>query len=446
MYGLILAHLPKDDLRIVCLANRHLCTLAEPFLYSDIHFAWKKSQHHPITSLLRSLLGRPELATHVRRVSLVGTSLATLGNQTNQPKFPKIPVSEAELKAPLAFVQKTTLPYREIWLKELRNGTMDAFVAVLLSQSLRLTYLFLDFDFFHESRFICLAFQSMIFEPQDCGLQLNLRHLETVCLGPRFDGEMDPSASSTTDILAFFYLPSLKRISACFDRPATFSWPVLHPPSPTCLRSLKLRCIREPCLRKLLSTTDQLLFLDWEWFYDPEHEDPVQTPVIDLTQITTAISSVRGTLTELVLSACCTRIDYYFPVIIQGSLRGITEFSKLTKITVPLALLMGCFEADITKRIADYLPRSLECLAITDHLALLQQYEWYDEEFFCVLQAWLDDFQTSTPLLREVKLEYEPSRTRRKRPIGIKFKALCDRVGICSEVIEPVHHFWRRNC
>jgi hypothetical protein len=65
-------------------------------------------------------------------------------------------------------------------MDELRNGTMDAFVAVLLSLPLSLAHLYIDSDFFIESRFINLILRSKLFGPHSCGLQLDLRRLEIV--------------------------------------------------------------------------------------------------------------------------------------------------------------------------------------------------------------------------------------------------------------------------
>jgi hypothetical protein len=104
----------------------------------------EKLQPHPITSLLRSLLRRPQLATFIRRVSLAGFSFH---NPCIEDRAPKILVSEDELKELVAFVMNATVPYRQIWLEELQNRTMDAFVALLISQPLHLSSLAINRDF-----------------------------------------------------------------------------------------------------------------------------------------------------------------------------------------------------------------------------------------------------------------------------------------------------------
>lgn len=141
----ICSYLSKTDYVNLCLVHSRLRTIAEPYLYSKIQFTWKERlQPHPITSLLRSLLRRPQLATFIRRVSLAGFSLH---NPYYEDRAPKILVSENELKELVAFVMKTTVPYRQIWVEEIQSGTMDAFVALLISQPLRLSCLAIDGDF-----------------------------------------------------------------------------------------------------------------------------------------------------------------------------------------------------------------------------------------------------------------------------------------------------------
>ncbi|KAK4233103.1 hypothetical protein C8A03DRAFT_19747, partial [Achaetomium macrosporum] len=72
MVHLILACLSQADLGAICLVDKVLHTLAEPFLYSTIRFTWwtGAEQAPQITSLLRSILARPELAAHIRTVSI----------------------------------------------------------------------------------------------------------------------------------------------------------------------------------------------------------------------------------------------------------------------------------------------------------------------------------------------------------------------------------------
>jgi hypothetical protein len=330
---------------------------------------------HPITALLQSILRRPQLAAYIRRVSLVGTSF---DRPHYGSKTPRLPVSESTLKEVLAFVAKAKVSYRETWLEELRNGKMDAFVAVLLCQPSYLTYLFLGPDFFlKESQIVGLVLRSTLCETSDCGLGGDFEHFRSVTFGQYVeysDHYVHYSAykvhRNTADVLPLFYLPSVTEISVPIDNPTTFPWPAAHPPSCPSLRSLEITNIRESFLGQLLSVTPQVQSLKWLWRHVPDFRDQVNTPIIDLGQFMTAISHLRNTLEELVVLAICWHDSAGIvdpPLTIQGSFKAIADFDMLRKFTAPFALLLG-FQADVTKQIQDFLPRNLEFLTITDNL------------------------------------------------------------------------------
>lgn len=432
MWHLILTHLSQADLYNICLAHRRLRVVAETYLYSKIHFGWKESQPHPITSLLRSMLRRPQLATYVRQIMLVGDSFYL---PHYKARTPKIPVSESELEEALAFVARTKVSYRKIWSEALQTGTMDAFVAILLSQPLHLTNLYVGYDFSKESQFLGLVLQSMICETLDCGLRLDLRYLESVSLKLYFENPQYRHRRKIADVLLLFYLPSVKRISASINNLATFSWPLTHQPSLPNLRSLELDTIREPNLSQLLMVADQLQSFKWEWYYDPDLNDHAFTPIIDLPRITAAISHVQNTLSELVLKgASSVGRDVELPELtIHGSLKAIAGFYKLRRFTVPLVFLLG-FSPDSTMRIEDFLPPSLEFLTITDNLCFHNQYEWTDRETLSVLEIWLEGFQASTPYLCEVAFFLRQTDSNWNQPIRDEFYELCVRVGIRGKV------------
>ncbi|KAK3934827.1 hypothetical protein QBC46DRAFT_398887 [Diplogelasinospora grovesii] len=101
----ILSCLSRADLGTICRVHGHLRFLTEPYLYADVRFTWEESLPHPITSLLRSTLRRPQLAAYIRTVSLIGASFI-------MPQYrgtvPKIPVSESEMAELMAFVTETS--------------------------------------------------------------------------------------------------------------------------------------------------------------------------------------------------------------------------------------------------------------------------------------------------------------------------------------------------
>lgn len=288
-------------------------------------------------------------------------------------KVPKIPVSESELEEALAFVAKTTVSYRDAWLDELRKGTMGAFVAVLLSQPLSLAHLYIDSDFFIESRFISLIFRSMLFGPRDCGLQFDLRRLKKLVIyAPYEQGYGSKKSQKIADVLPFFYLPCVKELNLTVETPVTISWPVPYPPSNSSIRELSVGNLRESSLSKVLSVTNQLEYLRWHWDYDSKSDDQVpSTLVVDLDQMSQALSYTRTTLVTMdIWGAHYSKKGRNVPrprLSTKGCLNGLHKFEKLTMLYVPLPFVLG-FNIDVTKRIEDYLPRTLEWMTISNDL------------------------------------------------------------------------------
>ncbi len=165
---LILESLAPADLRSVCLVHRCLRSLAEPLLYCTVELAFTGKQGHiqpqSITAFVRTLLSRPELAAHIRTLSC--------RDGTSQPrcmwlgKAPKLSVSDMDLRVAVSFVEGTRLSYRDRWIEELHRGTLDAFVALLLSRLPRLRRLYLEAPFSMEIQLTGLVVRSIVCGPR----------------------------------------------------------------------------------------------------------------------------------------------------------------------------------------------------------------------------------------------------------------------------------------
>jgi hypothetical protein len=245
----------------------------------------------------------------------------------------------------------------------------------------------------------------------------DFRHLRDVSF-VKPDGEdyaRDKKVKTTQDILPLFYLPNVQRMSASIENPAEFTWPAAHLPVPSKLMSLELTIVREAYLGELLALTQNLETLRWHWYYDLGVSDKFTTPIGNLDWIVAVISRVRGTLTDLTLSAKCGYGggDQFLPGIkTVGSLQGMVDFDKLKRLQVPWPFLVG-FAQDMTKRLQDVIPRNIEFLTITDDLRLqnedgmvkaLPRWEWTDDAMLGLLQSWLKDWKACTPHLRGITL------------------------------------------
>ncbi|KAF7164137.1 hypothetical protein CNMCM5623_008827 [Aspergillus felis] len=375
---------------------------------------WLKADRPPpIIQLLRTLLSRPQLAAYITTVHLDSNFYDYWNFQF---KIPNLPVSGAELDQPIAFIRGTGAPYSDLWIQELRQGSIDAFVALLLAQLSNVRYLYLANDFTRQSALIGMVLRSAICEPVHYGLP-DFRHLRDVSfLKP--DGQdwaRDMKVKTTQDVLPFFYLPSVQRMSASIENPSEFTWSAAHLPVPSKLTSLELTIVREAYLSELLALTQNLETLRWHWYYDFGVRDRFTTPIVDLGRIAAAISHVRGTLTDLSLSAECHLGggDQFYPGIkIEGSLRGMVGFDRIKSLQVPWPFLVG-FAQDMTKRLQDVVPRNIEFLTITDDLwpqnesgmvDALPRWEWTDDAMLGLLQSWLKDWKSCTPHLRGITL------------------------------------------
>ncbi|KFY59294.1 hypothetical protein V496_05721 [Pseudogymnoascus sp. VKM F-4515 (FW-2607)] len=388
---LIFRYLSKADLRSLCLAHSNLRALAETYLYSEINFGWQKGREvrrHPITTLLRSILRRPELADHIRTISLVGASFRwNYGGTT-----PRILVPETELEEVLTLVTMTGVSYRETWLEELRNGTMEAFVAVLLCQPSHLTNVFLDADFAKETKIIGLVLRTTLCGTRGCELGLDFSHLKSA---------------------------SIERCSS----------PILHT-----VRHSNLGWNREPTQPSDTPPVSDILMAGSTAAYLSESPCAESNKFEGTLSWSATISREPNTISPLGVVLQPAGSDIELPQLtVEGSFKAIADFDKLKKFTAPLPLLLG-FASDQTKQIQESLPRNLEFLTITDELYYHDEYEWEDRDVVSVLEPWLENFQASTPHLRGIALYLELAEEIWNQPIRSELEEICARVGVQIEI------------
>ncbi|PYI33764.1 hypothetical protein BP00DRAFT_485163 [Aspergillus indologenus CBS 114.80] len=422
--NLVFDLLSTAELRALGLVNKDLCALVEPYVYSKIDWTWRENHAPPpITPLLRTIISKPQLAARI--TSFRFQSLPAYRKKWVMFAAQIIPVPVAELAKFIAFVQRTGVPYSDVWTQGLSKGAPDAILALLLAQLSNLRYLSLDYIFCRQSRIIQMLLRSAICEPAMYRLP-DFKHLLDVSFHSHNDSgapytvlrSRGQSPLGQSLVLPFFYLPNIQRISAAIENTDTFAWPAACLPDPSQLTSIYLADIREANLGSLLSVTRNLQSLRWTWYYDVGVHDAIVVPIINLDGIAAALSHVRNTLKDLTIfaEAPIGGNDQFYPAVkTEGSLRALVEFDKLKRLQIPLAFLVG-FAQDTTKRLQDVLPRNIEYLSITDELGLQNDdgmvetwpiYEWQDFALLILLRTWLEDWRTYTPHLRGISLVYE---------------------------------------
>ncbi|OJJ76795.1 hypothetical protein ASPBRDRAFT_60492 [Aspergillus brasiliensis CBS 101740] len=420
---LVFEPLTFSELRELSLVNKGLRAQVEPILYANIQWLWREATSSPpITQLLRTISCRPHLATYITNVQLDGMRIRA--RKTAGP-LPKIPVPSSELTEHIEFVQGTGVPYSDLWIRELHQGTIDALLALLIAQLSNLRCLFLGPIFTEESQVVGKVLNSALCRPLDYRLPTfqNLRdvsfHRVVGDDGPQPKPTPRDRAKNNTNVLPLFYLPNVQRMSIAVGNPDAFTWPAAHLPDPSKLTSLDLTAVREPYLGDLLSVTPNLKTLRWAWYYDNGVEDDFVLPIVDLDRIAAALCQVRGTLTDLTILAEAPiggNEQCYPAVKIEGSLCAMVGFDGLKRLQVPLAFLVG-FAKDTTKRLQDVVPRNIEYLTITDELGLQNDdgdynsnwpiYEWTDSAVLILLQTWLGEWRSCTPHLRGISVLFD---------------------------------------
>ncbi|KAJ5628483.1 hypothetical protein N7490_010711 [Penicillium lividum] len=406
---LVFHFLSPAELHALCLVNKNIRIFTEPFLYSKVQWIWREPKYPPpITKLLRTILCRPQLAAYIKHIHLEGTVFRQLP--------PQIPTSSAEMENPIKFIRTTRLRHSDLWIEGLVQGTMDASVALLLAQLSNLRCLYLGSAFTQQSAIIGMVLRSAIYEPAKHRLP-DFQHLQdvtvltrTICQNFRRERGFD----NTKDILPFFYLPSVQRMSVAIHTPDLLTRSTAQLPVLSRLKSLDLTDCRESYLGEVLSVTKNVETFRWKFYWDSGIHDHINTPIVDLDSLGDAISHIRDTLKDLTIWANIEigGCDQFFSAIkLEGSLHALVNLDKLQRLQVPLGFLVG-FTQNTTKRLQDVLPRNIEFLTLTYDLWYhgeigsepWPRWEWEDHTVLGLLQSWLKDWKTCTPNIRGISV------------------------------------------
>jgi hypothetical protein len=224
-----------------------------------------------------------------------------------------------------------------------------------------------------------------------------------------FHLEIDKQQFRTTmnaaDVLPLFYLPTVDRIRAVIDNPASFEWPGACFPASQSLRLLDLAMVREGNLGKILSATPKLESLTWDWYYSPDLRDDFNTDIIDLDRLAADVTSVRETLTCLRISASAEvgEITRLPDAHIKGPFTHFSGLTRLKTLEVPIPFLFGFSKSDPNiLGLEKLLPTSLEWLHLTDDLSYDSDWNWMRDidYLLSVISSWFLQGKQFTPYLR----------------------------------------------
>jgi hypothetical protein len=162
--SMVFAYLDWTDHLALALTHRTLRPLADSILYSRIKWAWYSPWTPPILKVLRTITQRPQLAKLVNVVILKGHYFEYEIRHDDKNQTPRIAVEEDDLKPLIKCVTRTNMSYRDEWIEDLHNGTIDAVVALLLSQLPRLRDLYLGENITRQCHFVGRVLRSSLCE------------------------------------------------------------------------------------------------------------------------------------------------------------------------------------------------------------------------------------------------------------------------------------------
>ncbi|KAF5019496.1 hypothetical protein F66182_8503 [Fusarium sp. NRRL 66182] len=402
--------LPRD-LSSVSKVNKHLRRVAEPLLYSEVYVKWDKKKRpsiSPIIPLLRTVLNRPEVASYIQVLCLGGDNIQ--GWDEDWDPCPPVSVIDLDMDKASKTIERTKVKTAQLWMQELRAGSMDAVAALLLSQTLNLKCLRLQLNYTPANSFLGLVARAALLKPSDHQLP-KYQRLSEVAFSWQ-PGEHRPEGyKNTQDVLPFFYLPELRHFSVAIDNPIVLEWPS-QAPICTTLESLDLHRLREVQLVSLLSTLKGLKRLAWEFFYqdDPDVEQ-ANASIVQLDKLAVALNKVSDTLTDLTITAFTGLPESIAepeetPLVLAGSLDGFIHLRNLRRLEIPWVFLMGPASAAGTKRLRDGVPVNTETLVLTEDLRLYEEFEWGDEDILTTIEEELE-FRRSNPSgLQHLSLQF----------------------------------------
>lgn len=358
---------------------------AIPRLYRDLRFAATGSGlcARRLALLLRSLLERPTLASHVVLIRLSGTQScwnicnSWPGEGNRHVKLWGLDDCPTLSKAQLILASNMFYQFVDDDIQqsqpEFRGRCADALATLVLTRLTDLRYLDLGEGFLRYSLFLPQVLKRTDY------LFPKLRH---VVLG---DKGIDLRSSVTYVDLHLlrpvFYSSTISQFECSITQPWRFQWNDSKTPRSNMLTSLTLfrTNISRATLGELLSATPKLKYLHFEHEFVFNAATPTGSslsPYLGLDELNTALFPVRDALEEchfiLRLGPGSISTTEYplasvrFPAM-QGTLTMLKFMPRLVKVEVPLIMLLGWYP-NFAAKLEEVLPHGIVDLTLRDDL------------------------------------------------------------------------------
>ncbi|KAF5872364.1 uncharacterized protein Bfra_005723 [Botrytis fragariae] len=430
--------------------------ISEPFMYCEIQLNWRKHSRPPrIISLIKNILSRPYLA-----IGVTGLTLGRSGGESMRSiatiRDIRLTVDETDLEQLIEVIKTFGIDYEDIWIGQLRNRNMDAFVAILLCKLPNLIYFQLNPNFSYDSEIIGLVLRSTVSQDGNCGIA-SFKQLQHVTFKQITIGRFGRGTLNPQDILPFFSFPNIVCLSATIDAPADYGWPLDSRPVASTVTSLDLDMAKAGMLYHILSVTTRLRTLRWRWHHYGNSGTTIRYDVI-----MGALSLVQNTLTNLTISAENEVVNAYSSWIgVTGSLDGLVNFNFLKRLEINLEFLLGSISSPNarlrifppsgrTLQFERIVPQSIEVLTLTDDKELEWQNYVHYHKVATAIQSWLGAWETSTPHLRSIRFllmydyqEFDSTPTRNLYKLDRTMRMHLDRLSAATGVEIEVRRIYR---
>ncbi len=430
----LLADLPHDLLWIIMktfegneiLRLSYVCKglrkLAEPHLYREITWINKQgpsaSRKVPLHLLLRTILGRSELAHHVKILRIIGVISPSVGTRADDQLT-------ADAIGPASDLVRTVgLPREEKWIEGIRQGNVDVYLALLLSQLSGLQALMLDRGFQYNSPFMGMMLQRMLFSADAANRLSKGDQLQSVGFTKPFGRyfAFDENTIDPDQNLVLFYLASIGSISVSMPEPGPqgLTWPGGRArPCASTLTQLHLKRsqLQPDNLGEILRATPNLKEFSYELYCDADPEPERASAYVKCDQLGRALELVRSSLEKLSIAvgfyaSSAMDVDEAGGSWERGAAWGIKSslgdtlrgFTKLQELSIPVVVLLGwSATSSKTTSLADVLPpHPLRKLCITADLGGWLMYEWTDRICQTLIVDYLLDRHGEEPILRGI--------------------------------------------
>ncbi|KAF4554699.1 Hypothetical protein D9617_4g004540 [Elsinoe fawcettii] len=399
------------------LALSYLCKgtseAVQESLYSNIDWTWSEDRIPPIVTFGRTILQKPHLANLVKKVKL------SVDFKPGQPLWQTIiPIATDDIAVAegTKWIDRQGVPYGSRWDTELRKGSMEAFVALMLSQMHNLVDLQLEQEFTRVIDILAKVIGSVTSKGYKGGMSQYLQLKNVSCIRQRswWSGRTSSEGDHTRDLVSFLRLPSIESLAIDLDNPSDLDWLPIHPIS-TNLISLHLADVREMHLPDIFIRTPNVTKLQYNWSYHPNFYYDRIYHRVDFGAWTEALSDLSGTLEDLTITA---RVymegeDYALPdMTFEGSFDYLCSFSRLKRIEIPLAFVLG-LEPHQHRHFRDVLPEGIKTLVLRDDLheelvtdvrQELKISKWTDDTLYKEIDHWLNNWQETHPKLKLIEL------------------------------------------